>query len=65
MAARSAASKSKSVRSTSHKIVLIIRYLQKQSKLLFFRVRDENIIPQQDYARNADFPPLAGKIIPW
>ena len=65
MAARSAASKSKSVRSTSHKIVLIIRYLQKQSKLLFFRVRGENIIPQQDYTRNADFPPLAGKIIPW
>jgi len=28
-------------------------------------VRGENIIPQQDYARNADFPPLAGKIIPW
>ena len=27
--------------------------------------RGENIIPQQDYARNADFPPLAGKIIPW
>jgi len=39
---------------------LIIRYLQKQSKLLFFRVRGENIIPQQDYTRNADFPPLAG-----
>ena len=34
------------------------------AKLLFFRVRGENIIPQQDYTRNADFP-LAGKIIPW
>ena len=44
MAARSAASKSKSVRSTSHKIVLIIRYLQKQSKLLFFRVRGDDTI---------------------
>jgi len=32
--------------------------------LHIFRVRGENIIPQQDYARNADFPPLAGKIVP-
>jgi len=23
-------------------------------------MRGENIIPQQDYTRNADFPPLAG-----